>query len=88
MGSRMPQAANVYSRVTEELELTLLLLKLSPYDWPSSLVIARRLYKEANLPDFERYCIIISPPATPWEEKRIATPQVSFILRADLYLTD
>jgi hypothetical protein len=78
--------ANQYSQLTSELATALEGLKLHPYGWPSTLVISRRMYKEAQLPDFTRYCIIISPPGNPWEERRMAVPKVHFFFHVDLYL--
>jgi hypothetical protein len=77
----------------EGLEHTLRVdLQTPPYSWPipagtdTGLVTDVRVYKEANLPSFTRYAIIISPGTQPWTERRIAVPQIEYIHSADLYL--
>ena len=74
-------AANGYSAITARL-----VTELSTLAGYSSIVVQRRLWRASGLPAFERYCIIVSPAARPWDEERIGVGNIAYHYRVDLYL--
>ena len=76
-------AANSYSAVTARLVTELSAGLSGTY---SSIVVARKLWRTSSLPEFERYCIIVSPSARPWDEVRYGPGNAQYIFRVDLYL--
>lgn len=76
---------NDYTTLASSL-VTKLLADLGPTYVPN-LKVEKRVFDPAKCPDFDKYCIIVSPPqANPWEERVVAVRQFQFIFRADLYL--
>lgn len=74
-------SVNLYSVLSERLA-AVLEARLTQY---GTLVVARRLFRPDSLPDFQRYCLIVSPSASPWEEQRTAVREVQDKLRFDLH---
>jgi hypothetical protein len=75
--------ANDYSTLTERLVAELLSGLAASY---AGLVVQRRNWEPARLPDFSRYAIVVSPDPRPVTERRIAVPQIQYIMRAQVYL--
>lgn len=50
------------------------------------LVVQRGLFRPAALPAFDRYAIFVAPASRPWDERRIAVPEIQYIMRVDLFL--
>jgi hypothetical protein len=75
--------ANDYSTLTERLVTELSSALGGSY---GGLVVERRNWDPARLPDFSRYAIIVSPDQRPVTERRIAVPQIQYLMRVHLYL--
>lgn len=77
------QNQNDYSVMTGQMVTELQVLS-AMY---SNLVVKRQIFKPEQLPAFDRYAIIVSPPpSTIWQEERVATPELMNILKVDLFL--
>jgi hypothetical protein len=74
-------STNGYSVLSERLA-ALLEAELTQY---GTLVVARRLFRPDALPTFTRYCLIVSPPGSPWEEQRTAVREVQDKIRLDIF---
>lgn len=76
-------ADNQYSTLTEKLVTKLLAQLAAGY---SGLVVERKHFKPDALPAaFDRYGIIISPNARPWDERRTAIREVQYLYRVDIF---
>lgn len=75
--------ANDYSTMTTRLVAELAAGLAAAY---AGIVVVGKVFKPNDLADFPRYCIVVSPNALPWDERRIGVPQVQYIMRADLWL--
>lgn len=75
-------SANQYSTFINQLATELATLS-SSY---TGLEVFKMDFRPTNLPDFDRYGIVISPSARPWEEKVKAVRNIQYIFRADIYL--
>jgi len=75
--------ANDYSTMTTRLVSELAAGLVASYP---AIAVVGKLFKPNDLADFTRYCIVVSPNAQPWEERRTGVPQIQYILRADLWL--
>lgn len=74
--------ANPYSTMAASL-VTVIGTLVTGYP---GLVVKAKLFKPNDLPDFDRYAVIVSPNVMPWDERRTGIPQVQYILKADLFL--
>lgn len=60
--------------------------KLEQLTGYSTLVVYNTLFKPAALPEFTRYCIVVSPSNRPWDEYRTGIRQIQYIHRLDIFL--
>ena len=54
-------------------------------DYPN-LEVFKMAFRASNIPDFQRYGIVVSPAARPLEEKVVGVRNVQYVCRADIYL--
>jgi len=84
----MSRNANPYSTLL--LALTGALEELSASGNPGcgyvGLVVQTGVFRPHTLPDFEKYCVFLSIPSRPWEERRVATRTIQDVLRVDMNL--
>lgn len=50
------------------------------------LVVNERVFRPNTLPQFDRYCILVSPSARPWVERRVSIQTLQYTLTLDLHL--
>ncbi len=75
-------AVNQYTAVVNGLVTALATLASS---YPA-LVVRAKLFKPNDLPDFDRYLIVVSPNGQPWDERRIGIPLIQYVMKVDLFL--
>lgn len=74
---------NGYSALTAKLAEKLLAGLASKY---ADLVVPLQVFKADQMPaDFDKYAVIVSPNAHPWDERRTAIREVQYIFRVDLF---
>ena len=77
--------ANPYSTMTERL-VAYLPPALEALGY-TGIEARRGIWKPGTLAPFTRYLVFVAPPiSNPWDERRIATREVAFLLRAELFL--
>jgi hypothetical protein len=75
-------SANLYTTMIATLASELAALST---DY-AGLVVSPMVFRQAAIPTFARYSIVIAPATRPWDEKRVGIRLVQYIFRADLYL--